>query len=511
MQFNYRSMPQWPPLAWLAECTPGSDTINVYHGERIETTDQWFIAGAWAGKFSEGGFDATDIVAGSGARIRGEKVWFVSSGSNVDRLHSFQKNGGAILSNSLCCLLSWVDGSPDIGYLSYAKDFSDYRYTVFGVHSLSFPSSAGPVKLTYFANLLWNFEQLEEHDKPCRERRLGSFDDYVTFLKDSLSLVAENAAHSGRLNPFKLLCSVSNGYDSPTVAAIAKSVCDVEAFTVEKDRDGRDDSGAAIAAKLDIPCHVVDRDLWREAQLAEVPFIACSGSVGDMVFKSAEKLLKGKILLLGGPGGDTSWNKNARISEPMAVGGGALLGLTEFSIWAGFVSCPVPMWGIRQIRDIIHISNSAEMGPWDTGGKYTRPICRRILEDAGVPRSYFGIGKRGVSFVPHSIGQSLSESSKGDFMAWFDRLFEGSSDGRRPGGSPELARIVDTTVPILEKLIGVFIPLLDRRGLWQVRKFFTSVQKRLNEPYYHYKYLIHWAVDRAKQRYSSKENFRLGH
>ena len=501
MELNYKIKSHWPSFAWLAEWSLEDKAICVYHGEGIEAQDRWFIEGVWAGEFTTGGFDTTDIVAGSGARIRGDKVWFVSSGSNVDRLHSFQKEGRTIVSNSICCLLAWIDGSPNFRYLNYVKDFAKYRHTIFGAHSLLFPSSAGPVRLTYFANLLWNGEQLEEHDKPCGERHFRSFDEYVAFLRNSMSLVAGNATHARRLRPLKMICSLSNGYDSPTVAAVANSVCEIEAFTVKIDRDGRDDSGEAIAAKLGIPCHVVDRDAWYGASLAEVPFIACSGSVGDMVFKSAEKLLEGKVLLLGGPGGDTGWSKNASISANMTVGGGALLGLTEFRLWSGFINCSVPMWGIRQIQDIKRISNSPEMGPWDTGGNYTRPICRRIVEEAGVPRSSFGVGKRGVSFVPHTINQSITKSSREDFLAWLDEHAKRSDQGEAPLISPELARILDSIVPKLEKFIDRLIPVLSRRGLWQVRNACVVVQKRLTKPYYHYRYLVHWAIDRAKKRY----------
>jgi hypothetical protein len=45
----------------------------------------------------------------------------------------------------------------------------------------------------------------------------------------------------------------------------------------------------------------------------------------------------------------------------------------------------------------VKITRSAEMAPWDVGGAYSRPICRRLLEDAGVPRGSFGVSKTGAS------------------------------------------------------------------------------------------------------------------
>ena len=38
----------------------------------------------------------------------------------------------------------------------------------------------------------------------------------------------------------------------------------------------------------------------------------------------------------------------------------------------------------------MRISRSPEMGPWVVGHSYDKPIPRRILEEAGVPRGMFG-------------------------------------------------------------------------------------------------------------------------
>src|SRR2546426_6038614 len=44
----------------------------------------------------------------------------------------------------------------------------------------------------------------------------------------------------------------------------------------------------------------------------------------------------------------------------------------------------------RSIAETQRISRSREMAPWDVDAGYSRPICRRILETAGVPREAFG-------------------------------------------------------------------------------------------------------------------------
>ena len=84
--FVYETASSWPPLAWLAICEPGSKSIHLIHGGGVECREQWFCEAVWDSTFSEGGFDRTDLVFGSGGRLREREAIFVSAGSTVDRL-----------------------------------------------------------------------------------------------------------------------------------------------------------------------------------------------------------------------------------------------------------------------------------------------------------------------------------------------------------------------------------------------------------------------------------------
>jgi len=502
MKLVYQPVPHWPGQAWLARCSRDDERVTVFHGSDVETKEQWFCEAVWAGDFPAGDFDRTDIVAGSGGRLRGDGLRFVSSASDIDRLHSIHREDAALVSNSLVCLLAWMDGDPDTGYGGYVEDFANYRYTVFGERTLAFPSTAGTIDLTYFSNLVWTGERLRESDKPCGERRFGSFEEYEAFLRHCMRDFVANARSEARLRPYKPVCPLSNGYDSPTVAALLSEYNGVEAFTFRVNQHGEDDSGEAVAEALGIPCRVIDREAWRMEALAEVPFLACSGSIGDLVFKPAEACLQGAVLMTG-YGGDLVWDKDVRPSDPVAIGGGSMLGLTEYRLWAGFINCPVALWGVRQLHDIIRLSNSNAMRPWDVGGGYTRPICRRIVEAAGVDRSLFGVGKRGVSAVPMSRADDLGRCSRADLLAW---LKEQRRRGRKGGGVPRypwIAELLDRGISPLAVLFGRIERVVRRRRL--VRWLLPPVswlRKRLTHPYYHHRYRVHWAMDRAKRRYS---------
>jgi len=70
MRFAFRLADSWPPLAWLARYRPGSEVVDVAHGARVETTPEWFCEAVWDAAYEDGGFDRTDLVFGSGGRVR---------------------------------------------------------------------------------------------------------------------------------------------------------------------------------------------------------------------------------------------------------------------------------------------------------------------------------------------------------------------------------------------------------------------------------------------------------
>jgi len=445
MRFVYRSVPNWPPLAWLAKCRATTSNIDVFVGPRVDIFENWFCEAAWAGDYISGNFDETDIVAGSGARIRDKEVIFVSSGSIHDRLHTLKVDGEICVSNSLICLLAVAGAAADLNYVQYQLHFASFRYGI-GKAVRNLPTSAGYVQLTYFDNLVWNGSTIELRSKPDKISAFKDFCHYRNFLATSMQQLYHNVTHSSRQHPYRMLCTMSNGYDSPTVAALASEAGCKEAITIDVDRKGLNDSGEKIAAILGLRCHSISREAWISNRTPEIPFIACSGSVGDLVFKGMENHLSGKVLLTGLT--DT-WVK--KVEDTISDGAG--LGLTEYRLWAGFIHSPVTMWGGRHFQRVNAINNSPEMKPWDLDSPYSRPICRRILEEAGVPRNLFGMEKHGVSVVPPAPSYFLSPSSREDFLDWIGKRHFQSKRCGSTFPSPTLAKLLDRSVtPLILKL-----------------------------------------------------------
>ena len=221
LRFEYRVHPNWPSLSWLASFRLAESTIVLMHGSRMETRPDWFCEAVWDGPFEEGDFNRTDIVSGSGARLRGEHGVFVSSGSTVDRLQWIAHDGRHWLSSSTACLMSAVGGTFDPAYPRY---FHDFFSIVHGLekHVRQMPISSGVVNYLYFDNAVWDGRSVSIEKKPLGNRSFESFDAYHRFLVDSVRGLSVNLKDPSRSWIYSMLGTLSTGYDSPTVTTLAR-------------------------------------------------------------------------------------------------------------------------------------------------------------------------------------------------------------------------------------------------------------------------------------------------
>jgi hypothetical protein len=416
-RLSFVAMPRWPVLAWLADCRRDSDVVCVFHGMDVETTPEWFCEAAWAGDYDAGAFDETDIVAGTGGRLRRDRVVFVSPGSTCDRLQSLATVDGVLVSNSLACLLESSGAAIDP---SSSRYFWLFRTVVGGLsqYQRQLPTSAGPVRFTYFHNLVWTGQTLTEQPKSGAGRDFTAFAKYETFLRGSMQALAQNGRAASRRRRYDLLSTASSGYDSSTVTVLARDAGAREVLCFDEARRGLDDSGEPLARCLGMTPIVVERQAWMSRPLPEPPFIAADSHGGDVFYKGAEERLRGRILLTGYHG-DKIWDPHTtKLSPAIVRGDQSGLSLTEYRLTIGMLHCPVAFWGVRQIAAVHAISRSAEMAAWDVAGDYSRPICRRIVESAGVPRTLFGIEKKAAWVIMIRMRQFLSPDSMSDYLQW---------------------------------------------------------------------------------------------
>ncbi|HEY1326600.1 MAG TPA: hypothetical protein VGI14_06660 [Casimicrobiaceae bacterium] len=494
MHLDYQAMPAWPPLAWLAKLHKNDAVATILHGAQVETTDDWFCEAVWPDDYESGGFDLTDIVSGSGGRLRGKNLVFVSAGATVDRLASIEAQSGVYVSNSLPCLLAAIGARFDPSYPDY---FADLNSIIQGVdkYRRSFETSAGVVKLTYFHNLTWDGSNLDVTAKAFPRRDFGSFARYRDFMAGTMSQLARNINDPKRTTRYTMLGTLSTGYDSPTVTTLAREAGCIEALCIDKAMHGHDDSGDAIAEILGVQAIRIRRAEWREFVMPEPPFIVGDGLGQDLAFRSAERLLRGRVLMTGYHGKVWQKQPGKYLSETIVRADSSGLSMTEYRLSAGFIHCPITFWGVRQTRELNALSNAPEMKQWDIPGMfkdYSKPICRRIVEQAGVPRELFGQLKKAGSVLSEEL---LAPASMSSYLAWLkDNRSAWVKRGRvPPPASPRLEAWLSRTSDSVKTRLNR-TPLLWRFAIAPAEADMTPSWLR--------RYIFPWAMEQQTARYA---------
>ena len=463
MHFEFLQEDGWLALAWLAVCRADQVSISIRHGHDVETRDAWFCEAVWDAEFEQGDFDRTDIVFGSGGRLRNDELIFVSSGSTCDRLHHIQIKSINYVSNSLVCLAAALDLEFDPWYPGYYEDIATIGHGI-DDYKTSITSNAGELNLTYFRNLRWDGTELSALEKPQTDRKLQCFDDYQSLLTGALKKLKSNmAAPTRRLN-FSPISTCSSGYDSLAVSVLAREIDTQLAICVPQDRIQQNDSGVELVQQLDMQALVIERNAWRETDFAEALFIAADACGRDVWLQPAAEQLYGQVLLTG-YFGDAAWSekntsKQGRFYRSEKTGP-AGVSLGEFRLKAGFIHCPVPFIAAQALQSSTLLSANQEMAAWRYNHQYDRPVPRRIIESAGIDRAQFGTRKTAVAvhlFREKEFHRFFAgTTSFRDYMRWIRQ--------RSLENPPPASESYNITSPELEK---IEVPLARQLFPWAV-------------------------------------------
>lgn len=396
MKLDCHCVAAWAKLAWVATFPPGAAAVTVHHGPCVETREGWCAEAVWAGDFSRGDFDRTDLVFGSGVRCREGGVVFVSAGTTLDRLWYVRHNGAWYVSNSLPALLAVSGLALRDDYGRYAEDMESIGLGLAG-YEREIPTNACPVRLVYFNNLVFDGEGLVEVEKPDTAPCFGTFGDYREFLSRTAEGLAGNLNDPARRHPVVPVATVSSGYDASVAAVIAREAGCRRTVTIRRATSlwRGSDSGEEVARHLELACTTSDRTARRYPFEEAIWAVAARpGVMNWTLFDYAEPL----SLLFTGSYGDKVWGRRRLdISDPFELTYLSHGGIGEFRLLRGVFHCPVPFWGMRHFRELEAISFSEEMEPWVLHRAYDRPIARRIVEEAGVPREAFARRKKNTS------------------------------------------------------------------------------------------------------------------
>ena len=419
--FDYREVAGWPKLSWIARCTLEDPLVEVFHGPHVEVAPEWFAEAVWAGDFENGDFDQISVVVGTGIRLRNGGLQCVTSSDMLNGLYYYQADDCLYVANSLPVLLAVADVSlvDDFDYgaaMQSVIDGLDY-------YQRSIPVGEGEVQILYFENLRIDSGGVNRIRKPELAPDFDSFAIYREYLASNMRQIIRNAACPSRKHAVSTCTTVSSGYDSAAVSVLARE-CGVEkGFTVTRARRqarnlfDMNDSGMAIARHLNIDCKGYSREDVRFAH--EVAGWAAMGQPGDLNLCMFEYSGPVSLLFAGFFGGNI-WGLGKGHSEFLSRTDSSGARFSEGRLHCGVFICSPVFWGCEKRKQVIALAHAAEMSPWRLGTSYDRPVPRRILEEAGLPRDSFARSKKAASFN-RPYRKPFSAELQEDFAAFLKK------------------------------------------------------------------------------------------
>ena len=403
-RIKYQSISVFPKLAWVTMMDEQQDYIAVYHGEYVDCHDQWFIEGIWDGPFDDGNFHQADLIFGSGMRMDGEKTMFVSSSSHAERLYYAFHQHKFLVSNSLPCLVSCTDIELDP-----ARDYASFFQSIeggFGKHEKEVPVRDGCDKIFNIIgdNLVYSSGKVSIEAK-TKKQHFFDFKSLKNFFQETFLQLKKNWESPLRNNALLTFSTISTGYDSAVISYfVAQAGChqfftcvssNMVGITCLVNEKKIKDDGSHIAGFMGGECIKFDqqdfkRDLTNEVYLFPgMPYTRLTNFLP--MINHLDRLDKPSILFTG-IGGDYAWGSDPKDRDYYDYG---VISLSEIRLKTGFIHCSFLSW-LSQFRPLLlEISRSEDMKQWSIKSDYNRPIPRRMLEEAGIPRKDFGYFKKG--------------------------------------------------------------------------------------------------------------------
>lgn len=384
----------FPRLAWLFDLTGGP---TVQCGADVELFGNGLVEGCWDGPFADFAFLGCPNLFGSGVVAADGATWFCPPCHTVDCLYAMAHRGRLLVSNSLLVLFR-ESGAPLAPSHRYTKRLTTVVNGIDAAETTIYRSADTVLHRVVYDDFTFERGVIGRRRKRTPEG-FADFAAYRSHLLDTLEACAGNADDPRRRRRYRLLATCSSGYDSNAGAALAAQVGGRRAISLRSGRGGSGDSGRAIAESLGLVCVERERCSRPSGDVgAEVEFLMTGSGGADYPLATFADELEGSLCLTGYHA-EAAWDARAAPSAALARTGNTGCSLAEFRLRVGFLHLPVPAIGARRDADIIAIGRSPEMAPFSVGGGYDRPIPRRLVEEAGVPRGLFGQEKRAVALV----------------------------------------------------------------------------------------------------------------
>ena len=387
--------------------------LHLLHGRDVEWGPGYLVEGVWDGPFEPQQIPEAAHFFGSALLIEEDGITLVPSRALVDRLLLCELDGVVHVSNSLPLLLAASNTrlDPERNYIAeshailkgianYISDFPLIRSG--GGAILGQQLYYRPVSVELAGRRIVGLDQ----PVPA----FASFEEYREHMVEALRRIRDNAMSTRRRIPLQFRTTTSSGYDSAAVSVLAGNIGASITYTRQRSnswipawlsRAAAVDDGTPVAAPLGLEVRYLESPSGVSAD-HELLLLAATTAEPETVFQSLARDLEAEerpTVLLTGYHGDKVWDRltgGKYLSPDLIRGDTSGLNLGEIRLLAGFINVAVPFIGARGIVDLIRLANSPELEPWRLGTAYDRPIPRRIAEEAGVPRSVFGVRKKAV-------------------------------------------------------------------------------------------------------------------
>jgi hypothetical protein len=486
-----------PRLAWCAVLDANGGGF-VHHGAWIEVRDSAFVEGAWSTPFDTMEFPSAHTFTGSGGVLTRDGVLFATPTHNVEPLYALRAGRRLHGSNSLRHVLASADDDLDPTYLSYDVEISFLVFGTKGCPSRIRTRRGSWIDLYRCCNVQVDANLAVAVLPKAQRGPFQNYADYRAFLGEQVALTIENSADPRRAVRYTPLSTLSSGYDSAAAAVVARAAGCREYVTFSTASDASDDSGRPIGDILRLEGHEYDPERYRQrSDLAEAEFAATGGGGGSVILTASEDRLCGRILVTGHYGGEAWDCAEAKGGGDMPSADAAGGDLIYFRTRVGFLHLAVPSIGYSEFTSLQRIAKSDDMRPWRLErDRYDRPIPRRILETAGVPRELFGQHKkfaaRSLKYCnPAMIDEPdlttmMAPASYRHFSEWRKqrRLYSGQ----------------------LDRMAFASMHTLHRFNMRVSHKPWAWIPIPFKKPRTPHRLLLHWGMEQIKPRYSASHN-----
>jgi hypothetical protein len=323
-KMEFQEVSKLPELSWVAKV--GSNKVLVWHGAAVERCSSGFVEGVWDAEFFVDGFLDAAVLVGSGGRLVDHDVVFGTATHPLSPLFAVRHARSIYVSNSLALLLVRSGEQLSAYYRYYVLDELRHQDDPDAAHS-RVPLASGREAIRFLKTNLRITQDLRlttSAKSPLPP--VATYDQYRSFLAETLKRLFENGACSGRRQAFRPVVSISSGYDSTACAVLAREAGCSEAITFSFGRTGNDrsvspDSGLDTARRLGLSVTEYDRYAYMSSDALPEPEYLAAGSLDDVVWWAGREQLKHSILLTG-THGDWVWG----MSRPTNSGHGSFDG-----------------------------------------------------------------------------------------------------------------------------------------------------------------------------------------